>query len=49
MEFVALHSFGCLIAAYAVVNGAIILNSDRDLGYLSSATDGTVRHRFVPV
>jgi predicted nucleic acid-binding protein len=43
----AAGAFDCLIAAYAVVNDAIILNSDRDFGYIADATDGTVRQEFV--
>lgn len=44
----AAGAFDCLIAAYAIVNDAIILNSDRDFGYISGATDGAVRQEFVP-
>ncbi|MES2092622.1 MAG: PIN domain-containing protein [Actinomycetota bacterium] len=40
-------AFDCLIAAYAIVNDAIILNSDRDFGYIADATAGTVRQEFV--
>jgi len=36
-----------LIAAYAVVNDAIILNSDRDFDYIADATGGTVRQQLV--
>ena len=43
----AAGAFDCLIAAYAVVNDAIILNSDRDFGYIADATGGTVRQQFV--
>jgi hypothetical protein len=44
----AAGAIDCLIAAYAVVNDAIILNSDRDFGYIAAATGGTVRQEFVP-
>lgn len=44
----AAGAFDCLIAAYAVVNDAIILNSDHDFGYIESATNGAVRQEFVP-
>ena len=40
--------FDCLIAAYAVANDAIILNSDRDFGYIAEATGGTARQEYVP-
>ncbi len=43
----AAGAFDCLIAAYAVVNDAIILNSDRDFGYIADATSGTVRQEFI--
>ena len=44
----AAGAFDCLIAAYALVNDAIILNSDRDFGHIADATGGTVRQEFVP-
>ncbi|MBM7502978.1 PIN domain-containing protein [Agromyces aurantiacus] len=44
----AAAAFDCLIAAYAVVNDAVILNSDRDFGYVELATDGGVRQEYVP-
>ena len=44
----AAGAFDCLIAAYAVANDAVILNSDRDFGYLESATRGLVRQEYVP-
>jgi len=44
----AAAGFDCLIAAYGVVNDAIILNSDRDFGFIVDATGGTVRQEFVP-
>lgn len=43
----AAGAFDCLIAAYAVVNDAVILNSDRDFGYIADATEGTFRQEFV--
>ncbi|MDJ0377956.1 VapC toxin family PIN domain ribonuclease [Cryobacterium sp. PH31-L1] len=36
-----------LIAAYAMVNDAVILNSDHDFGYLASATGGAVRQEYI--
>lgn len=43
----AAAAFDCLISAYAVVNDAVILNSDRDFGYIQRATKGTVRQEYV--
>lgn len=43
----AAAAFDCLIAAYAVVNDAVILNSDHDFGYIQLATDGGVRQEYV--
>jgi predicted nucleic acid-binding protein len=43
----AAAAFDCLIAAYAVVNDAVILNSDHDFEYLEIATDGVVRQEYV--
>lgn len=43
----AAAAFDCLIAAYAVVNDAVILNSDRDFGYIERATAGRVRQEYV--
>ncbi|SFR63039.1 hypothetical protein SAMN04488591_2576 [Microbacterium azadirachtae] len=43
----AAAAFDCLIAAYAVVNDAVILNSDHDFGYIELATDGRVRQEYV--
>ncbi|GAA4490055.1 PIN domain-containing protein [Microbacterium panaciterrae] len=43
----AAAAFDCLIAAYAVVNDAVILNSDRDFGHIELATDGRVRQEYV--
>lgn len=45
----AAGAFDCLIAAYALVNDAVLLNSDRDFGYLELATRGAVRQEYVPV
>jgi predicted nucleic acid-binding protein len=39
--------FDCLIAAYAVVNDAVILNSDHDFGFIEIATRGAVRQEYV--
>lgn len=43
----AAAAFDCLIAAYAVANDAVILNSDRDFGYLELATEGVVRQEYI--
>lgn len=43
----AAAAFDCLIAAYAVVNDAVILNSDHDFGYIEIATQGAVRQEYV--
>lgn len=43
----AAAAFDCLIAAYAVANDAVILNSDRDFGYIEIATRGAVRQEYV--
>ncbi len=43
----AAAAFDCLIAAYAVANDAVILNSDRDFGFIESATHGKVRQEYV--
>ena len=43
----AAAAFDCLIAAYALVNDAVILNSDRDFGYIERATEGRVRQEYV--
>lgn len=43
----AAAAFDCLIAAYAVVNDAVILNSDRDFGHIEIATQGAVRQEYV--
>lgn len=45
----AAAAFDCLIAAYAVVNDAVILNSDHDFGYIETATRGAVRQEYIPV
>jgi predicted nucleic acid-binding protein len=37
----------CLIAAYAIVNDAVVLNSDRDFGYIEQATRGAFRQEYV--
>lgn len=37
----------CLIAAYALANDAVILNSDRDFGHIEAATEGAVRQEYV--
>lgn len=43
----AAAAFDCLIAAYAVVNDAVVLNSDHDFGYIEAATRGAVRQEYV--
>lgn len=43
----AAAAFDCLIAAYAVVNDAVILNCDQDFGYIEIATNGSVRQEYV--
>ncbi|MEF3404752.1 PIN domain-containing protein [Agromyces sp. CCNWLW203] len=43
----AAGAFDCLIAAYAVANDAVVLNSDRDFGYIEAATSGAVRQEYV--
>jgi predicted nucleic acid-binding protein len=43
----AAAAFDCLIAAYAMVNDAVVLNSDRDFGYIESATGGVVRQEYI--
>jgi predicted nucleic acid-binding protein len=43
----AAAAFDCLIAAYAVVNDAVILNSDHDFAYIEIATRGAVRQEYV--
>lgn len=43
----AAGAFDCLIAAYAVANDAVILNSDRDFGFIEYATGGAVRQEYV--
>jgi predicted nucleic acid-binding protein len=43
----AAAAFDCLIAAYAVANDAVVLNSDHDFAYIEIATRGTVRQEYV--
>lgn len=43
----AAGAFDCLIAAYAVANDAVVLNSDHDFGYIAYATDGAVRQEYI--
>lgn len=43
----AAAAFDCLIAAYAVANDAVVLNSDRDFGYIEYATRGAVRQEYI--
>lgn len=44
----AAGAFDCLIAAYALVNDAVLLNSDNNFGYIERATAGAVRQEYVP-
>lgn len=43
----AAAAFDCLIAAYAMVNHAIVLNSDRDFGHIADALGGVFRQEYV--
>lgn len=43
----AAAAFDCLIAAYAVANDAVVLNSDKNFGYIELATSGAVRQEYV--
>ncbi|MCU1482918.1 MAG: hypothetical protein JWQ19_3704 [Subtercola sp.] len=43
----AAATFDCLIAAYAVANDAVVLNSDHDFGYIEAATHGAFRQEFI--
>lgn len=43
----AAGAFDCLIAAYAVANDAVVLNSDQDFGYIEIATHGAVRQEYI--
>ncbi|GAB3142480.1 PIN domain-containing protein [Marisediminicola antarctica] len=43
----AAAAFDCLIAAYAVANDAVILNSDHDFSYIEAATGGAVRQEYI--
>ncbi|RFA21150.1 PIN domain-containing protein [Subtercola boreus] len=44
----AAAAFDCLIAAYARVNGAIVLNNDRDFGYIADAVGESFHQEYVP-
>ena len=44
----AAAAFDCLIAAYALANDAVVLNSDHDFRYIEYATRGAVRQEYVP-
>lgn len=44
----AAGAFDCLIAAYAIANDAVVLNSDRDFGYIADALEGAFRQEYVP-
>jgi len=43
----AAGAFDCLLAAYAVANDGVVLNSDHDFRYLEMATKGTVRQEYI--
>ncbi|MFT4234147.1 MAG: hypothetical protein QM607_03990 [Microbacterium sp.] len=43
----AAPAIDCLIAAYAVVNDAVVLNCDHDFGFLEIATEGLVRQEYI--
>lgn len=43
----AAAAFDCLIAAYAIANDAVLLNSDTDFGHIETATDGLLRQEYV--
>jgi predicted nucleic acid-binding protein len=43
----AAGAFDCLIAAYAVANDAVVLNSDHDFGYIAYATNGAVSQEYI--
>ncbi|UFS58528.1 PIN domain-containing protein [Subtercola endophyticus] len=43
----AAAAFDCLIAAYAVVNDAVVLNSDRDFGHIADALGGRLRQEYI--
>jgi predicted nucleic acid-binding protein len=43
----AAAAIDCLIAAYALANDAVILNSDRDFGHIEAATEGAVRQEYI--
>jgi predicted nucleic acid-binding protein len=43
----AAAAFDCLIAAYAMVNDAIVLHSDRDFEHIAAAVGGSFRQEYV--
>ncbi|MEJ3403605.1 PIN domain-containing protein [Rathayibacter sp. YIM 133350] len=43
----AAGAFDCLIAAYALANDAVVLNSDHDFGHIEMATKGTARQEYI--
>jgi predicted nucleic acid-binding protein len=43
----AAAAFDCLIAAYAMANDAIVLNSDRDYGHIAAAVGARFRQEYV--
>lgn len=43
----AAGALDCLIAAYAIVNDATLLHSDRDFEYIAEATRGVLQQEYV--
>lgn len=43
----AAGALDCLIAAYALANDAVVLNSDHGFRYIEMATKGTVRQEYI--
>lgn len=43
----AAGALDCLIAAYAIANDAVLLNSDRDFSHIATATGGRLRQEYV--
>jgi predicted nucleic acid-binding protein len=44
----AAGAFDCLIAAYSLVNDAVLLNCDHDFSHIERATQGALRQEYVP-
>lgn len=43
----AAAAFDCMIAGYAIVNDAVLLNSDRDFQHIEWATNGWLHQEYV--